>query len=177
MTEILKFLGLTGLVSTLWNLLAYFGMIAITIAVVNKKLRNHFFVWGPLVLFLYAWLFLHNPLLTGLQLIVTVSGILNLLNIKKSSLLVVSGLTLVVYILLLVTGSISGLWYWIGSFGLLGMGLGLTQLPKKRGFVIMTIGAVLIVIYSGALSIWIWFVLNIVFFIANLIELRRFKSA
>ena len=166
-------LGFTNLTSTFWNLLAYLGMIAIIAAVVSKKWQNHFFVWGPLALFLYAYLFLHNPLLGSLQLIITASGLLNLLKIKKYSLLIVGTLTVIVYGALLLGGSINGIWCWIGSFGLLGIGLGLTQLPKKRSFVIMAIGGALIIIYSGALTIWIWFILNLVFFGANILTLLR----
>ncbi len=173
-----ELLGFTGLTSTFWNLLAYLGMIVIIVAVISKKYRNHFFVWGPLALMFYAWFFLHNPLLYCLQFIIASSGALNLLRIKKgdSALLMVGILTGIAYILLLITGSINGIWYWIGSFGLLGIGLGLTQLPKKRSFVIMAIGGALIIIYSGALAIWIWFILNIAFFIANIAELIRWKD-
>ncbi len=178
MNEILNFLGFNGWESACWNLLAYLGMIIIIAAVISRKCRDHFFVWGPLALMLYAKFFLHNPLLVGLQLIIVVSGILNLQKIKKGALPVVGVLTAIVYIVLLATGSINGIWYWIGSFGLLGIGLGLTQLPKKRSFVIMSIGGALIVLYSGpwALKIWIWFILNLVFFGANVLTLLRWKK-
>jgi hypothetical protein len=175
MNEILNFLGFTGLTSALWNLLAYVGVGMIIAAVISRRLQNHFFVWGPLALLLYAWFFLHNPLLIGLQLVVTVSGVLNLLKIKKSALWIVGILAGGTYVQLLTTNSISGIWNWIGSFGLLAIGMGLTQLPKKIGFVIMSIGGVLIVLYSGpwALKIWIWFVLNIIFLGASAITLLR----
>ncbi len=176
--KMFELLGFTNVASIFWNILAYLGMIVIIVGVVFKteKWQSHFFVWGPLALMLYAWFFLHNPLLTGLQLIIAVSGILNLLKIKKCALLVVCCLTMIIYILLSVTGSISGIWYWIGSFGLLWIGLGLTQLPKKKSFVMMAIGGALIILYGGALGIWIWFVLNVIFFAANLIKVIRWKS-
>lgn len=172
MNGVLNFLGFTGLSGTFWNILAYLGMFAIIVAVVskNEKWQNHFFFWGPLALFLYAAFFLHNPLLAGLQFIIAASGLLNLLEIKKYALLRMGVLTVIIYSILLISGSISGIWCWIGSFGLLGIGLGLTQLPKKRSFAIMAVGGALIVVYSGALQIWVWFVLNIIFFALNLIE-------
>lgn len=178
MNEILNFLGFNGTINTLWNLLAYVGMIVIIVAVISEKYRNHFFVWGPLSLLLYAWFYFHNPLLSGIQLIITVSGGLNLMKIKKNAPLIVFVLTLIIYTLLIISGSISGFWSLIGSFGLWAIGMGITQLPKKRSFVIMSIGGVLIVLYSGpwALKIWIWFFLNAFFFGANVIKLLRWKK-
>lgn len=178
MNEILNFLGFNGWENTCCNLLAYIGMIMIIMAVINKKLQDAFFFWGPMLLLTYALYYLHNPLLIGLQLIITVSGALNYLKIKKGAPWIVGILTAAVYVYLLSTGSISGIWYWIGSFGLVALGMGLTQLPKKRSFVIMTIGGILIVLYSGpwALKIWIWFILNLVFFGANVLTLLRWKK-
>lgn len=175
MEQILSLLGFTDAVSILWNLAAYVGMILIIVAVVSAKWRNQFFVWGPLILLPYAWFYLHDPILTGLQLIVTTSGILNLVNIKKVAPLIVIALTVIVYLVLLITEQISGLWLWIGSFGFLGIAFGMTQLPHKRGFAVMALGGLLIVIYALALQIWVFFVLNVIFFAANLLELRKKK--
>lgn len=178
MNEILNFLGFNGWENTFFNLLAYLGMMMIITAVLSKKLQDKFFFLGPMLLLAYALFYLHNPLLTGLQLIITVSGALNLLKIKRGAPEAICFLTGVVYAYLLITGSISGIWYWIGSFGLVGLGMGLTQLPKKRAFVVMTIGGFLIVLYSGpwALKIWIWFILNAVFAGANVFTLLRWKK-
>ncbi|PIS35195.1 MAG: hypothetical protein COT36_03635 [Parcubacteria group bacterium CG08_land_8_20_14_0_20_38_56] len=173
MEQIFNLLGFTNIASILWNLLAYAGMILITVAVVSAKWRNQFFVWGPLALLLYAWFYLHNPILAGLQLVVTTSGVLNLRDIKKPAPFVVITLAVMVFAALLATGQISGLWPWIGAFGLLGIALGLTQLPHKRGFGIMASGGLLIVIYALALQIWVFFVLNAIFFVANLLEMRK----
>jgi len=179
MEQIFNLLGFTDVVSTLWNILAYAGMILITVAVVSTRWRNQFFVWGPIILLLYAWFYLHNPILAGLQLVVTVSGILNLLNAEKRvsffvfAPAVIITLAVIVFAALLTTGQISGLWPWFGALGLLGIALGLTQLPHKRGFGIMALGGLLIVVYAFALQIWVFFVLNMIFFVANLVELKK----
>ena len=136
-------------------------------------MQKHFFVWGPLALFLYALFYLNNAILTGLQLVVTVSGALNLLNIKKRSPYLVGILTVVVYLVLIIMGQLSNVWFWLGSLGLLGIALGLTQLPKRKGVMVMLIGGILIVVYALALAIWVFFVLNMVFATANAIELAR----
>jgi len=173
MEQVFTFLGFTGPVSIFWNLLAYVGMVLITVAVISAKWRNQFFFWGPLALLLYAGLYLHNPILTGLQIVVATSGLLNIRNIKKPAPFVVITLAVIVFAALLVTGQISGLWYWFGALGLLGIALGLTQLPHKRGFAVMALGGLLIVIYALALHIWVFFVLNAIFFATNLLELRK----
>lgn len=173
MGQILNFLGFTGLSSTLWNLLGYVGMILIIIAVVSPKWQKWFFVLGPLALLFYAWFYLHNPLLIGLEIIITASGILNLRNIKKPAPFIVIALAIAVFIALLVKGEISGIWSWFGALGLLGIALGLTQLPRKRGFIIMMAGGLLIAVYAFAFQVWIFFILNIIFFGANLREIRK----
>ncbi len=173
MEQILNLLGFTDTLSIVWNVLAYGAMILITIAVVSAKWRNLFFVLGPFILLFYAWLYLHNPLLIGLQFVITTSGILNFLNIKKPAPFVVIGLAVIVFVALLIFGQISGLWLWFGALGLLGLAFGLTQLPKKMGFIVMMIGGLLIVVYAFAFQVWVFFVLNIVFFVANIFELRK----
>ena len=173
MKEFLDVLGFTDAAGICWNIAAYIGMIMIIMAVISTKLQKHFFVWGPLILLFYAGLYLHNYILAGLQLTITVSGALNLFNVKKWSPHIVIALAVLVYAALLITGQISGLWPIIGSFGLLGIALGLTQLPKKKGFAIMALGGLLIVIYAFALQIWVFLILNIVFFAANLLKLFK----
>jgi len=169
-------LGFTDPFSIVWNIAAYLGMALITAAVLSQKMRKHFFVWGPLILLLYALFYLNNAILTGLQLVVTVSGSLNLLGVKRTAPYLVAVLTIAVYVVLLIMGELSNVWFWLGSFGLLGIAIGLTQLPKRLGFSIMMAGGMLIVIYAYALEIWVFFILNIVFAAANLMELVKFKE-
>jgi hypothetical protein len=174
MEQILNILGFTDSINTAWSLLGYAGMILITIAVISAKWQKPFFFWGPLVLLVYAT-HLNDFILMGLQTIITASGLLNLLNIKKKSTQIVLALTVAVYAILLATGKIYGI-HWVGSFGLLGIAIGMTQLPLKRGFTIMSIGGLLVVVYSFALQVWIFFILNIVFFIANILSIKSYKA-
>lgn len=171
--QILNTLGFTDPVSIFWNLLAYVGMVMIIVAVASQKLRNQFFFWGPLLLLIYAGFFIHNFILAGLQLVVVASAVLNLLNIKRKNSFIIIVLTLILYAVLLIFGQISEFLPLIGSFGLLSIAFGLTQLPKKRGFALMALGGLLIVVYAFFLQIWVFFVLNLLFFIANILELRK----
>ncbi len=173
MEQIFSILGFTDTVSTIWNVIGYVGMIAIIVGVLSGKLRNQLLFWGPLILVIYAWLFLHDPVLVGLQLVVTTSGALNLLNIKKLAPLIIIVFSAIIFIVLLLTGQISGLWSWLGALGLWGIALGFTQLPHKRAFTLMALGGLFIIIYSYAFQVWIFFILNIFFFIANIRELKR----
>jgi len=173
MEQVFTFLGFIGPVSIFWNLLAYVGMVLITLAVISAKWRNQFFFWGPLALLLYAGLYLKNPILTGLQLVIIVSGVLNLFSIKKIAPVILIALTIIVYTILLTTKQISGLWPVIGSFGLLGIAFGMTQLPLKRAFTIMAFGGLMIIVYALALHIWVFFVLNAIFFATNLLKTKK----
>lgn len=173
MEQILNFLGFTSVANTLWNLSGYLGMILIIIGVLSKKWRNRFFVLGPFILLIYAWLFLHDPILVGLQLVVTTSGALNLLDIKKRAAFIIIVLSVIVFGILLITGQISGLWSWFGALGLWGIALGFTQLPHKRGFTFMALGGFLIMIYAFAFQVWVFFILNIFYVGVNIIELKK----
>ena len=172
MEQILNVLGFTDAVSIFWHCLAYTAMILIIIAVLSEKYRNQFFLCGSLILLFYSWLYLHNPILACLQLVVMMSGVLTILHIQKSAFFVV-GLAIIVFIALLATGQIFGLWPWLGALGLFAVALGLARLPCKQGFALMALGAFLVTIYSLALSIWVFFALSIIFFTANIIELRK----
>jgi hypothetical protein len=176
--DLIEILGFTSMFGIFWNLLAYIAMVLIIIAVLSEKYREGLFFWGPLILFLYALIYLQDPILTGLQLIISVSGVLNISYIKErlpkvTTFVVIIILTVIVFAVLLITGRFSNFWFWIGSFGLLGIALGLPQLPNKRGFAIMALGGLLIVIYAFALQIWVFFVLNIIFFIVNFREFLK----
>lgn len=173
MEPILNFLGFTDMISTSWNLLGYTGMILIIIGVLFAKWRNRFFVWGPFILLIYAWFFLHDPILVGLQLVVTTSGVLNLRNIKKRAAFIIIALSAVVFGILLITGQLFGLGSWIGALGLWGIALGFTQLPRKRGFTFMTLGGFLIMIYAFVFQVWVFFILNIFYVGVTIIELKK----
>lgn len=170
MEQIINLLGFTNTAGILWSLLAYLGMILIITAVVFPKWRNQFFVWGPLILLLYAWFYLHDPILTGLQFIITTSGLLNFLNIKKPAALIIIILAVIVFTILLSGGKLVSLPSWLGALGLLGIALGLTRLPRKEGFIFMAAGALLVVFYAFILQIWVFFILNLIFFAANVWE-------
>lgn len=176
MEGILNFLGFTSTVSTLWYLLGYTGMVLIIIAVLSDKLRDRLFVWGVSALLVFAWFFLHDPILAGLQFITTVSAVLNLLKIKKSASFIVIALAVMVFAALLITGEISGLWLWFGALGLLGIALGLAKLPRRRAFALMAIGGLLIVIYALVFKVWVFFILNIFFTGVSLIEFITYKE-
>jgi len=102
--------------------------------------------------------------------------VLNLLNVKKVTPAVMIILSAIIFTALLVTGQLSGLGYWIGALGLWGIALGFTQLPRRRAFTIMAIGGLLIIVYALIFKVWVFFILNIFFFGANLLEFRRYKE-
>ena len=81
--QIINQLGFTDPAGIFWNTLAYIGMAVIIIAVVSDRWRSQFFFWRPLILLFYAGFYLRDALLTGLQIVITVSGALNLAKIKN----------------------------------------------------------------------------------------------
>ena len=83
-------------------------------------------------------------------------------------------LVIVICAILIITEQVGKYWYyWLGGLGFLGFALGLTQLPRKRGFIIMTLGGLLIAIYSFVLQIWVFVLFNVIFIIINIFEIRK----
>lgn len=170
MQTLIQFLGFTTLTSSAWNAVAYIAFIGIIIGVSSERYRNLLFTVGAFVLALYASIFLHNQLFATLQMVIVVSGFLQLLKFSDSrfSIGLLSLFTLASYLNLTLNGVVSEIWSFIGSLGLLGIAFGLVVLPKRFGFLIMTMGGIFLVIYAFTVSAWVFFFLNIFFAIVNI---------
>ncbi len=169
MQVLAEFLGFTSLASSLWNTISYLAFIAIITGVFWERCRNWLITMGAIVLAVYAAIFLQNTLLTTLQIVIAISGILQLCRVSRSSaMLTMIGCTIVAYLFLIFENAIVDDWSFVGSFGLLGIALGLTILPKRDGFLVMAAGGLLLIGYSFVIGAWVFFFLNIFFFIANL---------
>lgn len=164
-----EFLGFTSLNSGLWNAVSYLAFIAIIIGVFWERYRNWLITIGAIALAIYAAAFLQNTLLTTLQIVITVSGILQLCRVsRKSAMLTMIGCTIAAYLFLILKNAVADIWSFVGSLGLLGIAFGLTILPKRYGFLVMAAGGLLLVVYSFIIGAWVFFFLNIFFFVANL---------
>ena len=167
----LEFLGFVSLESTLWNVVGYGAFIGIIVGVLSEGLRKPLFVIGPILLALYAGLFLHDPLFTSLQILITVSGVLQLANVpRRTSMVVMVIATIVAYLFLIFGGILVDVWAVIGSLGLLGIAFVIIRLPKPDVFLLMAAGGALLVIYGFVVEAWVFFFLNIFFAIANVRE-------
>ena len=171
---LIEFFGCTTLAGGIWNISAYLAFIGIIIGVFSERYRNLLFTLGPAVLALYAYAFLHNPLFTALQVIIVVSGILQWLKIAKhTAITVIFSATIAAYIFLASINAITDVWGLIGSFGLLGIALGLAVLPWRPGFLVMAGGGALLAVYGFMVSAWVFFFLNIFFAVANILTWRK----
>lgn len=174
MQTLAEFFGYTTLAGGIWNIAAYAAFIGIIVGVFSERYRNLLITIGAAMLALYAYFFLHDALFTALQTIIVVSGILQWLKVAKyPAIVVILAATLAAYIFLASIGAITGAWGLIGSFGLLGIALGLTILPRRSGFLIMAGGGALLVVYGFMVSAWVFFFLNIFFAIANMLTWRK----
>ncbi len=169
MQILLEFLGFTSLTSSLWNAASYLAFIAIIIGVFWERYRNWLITIGAMALAIYAAAFLKNTLLTTLQIVITISGILQLCRVSRNSAMrIMIGCTVAAYFFLIFKNAIADAWSFVGSLGLLGIAFGLTILPKRYGFLVMAAGGLLLVAYSFIINAWVFFFLNIFFFVANL---------
>lgn len=175
MQELVNFLGFTSLESTIWNIIGYGAFMAIIVGVLYEKYRKPLFVIGPLLLIPYAGIFLKDPVFTNLQILITVAGILQLLNQpQRFSMKAMILLTIAAFASLVFNGSLVDVWALVGSLGLLGIAFGSIRLPKHDAFALMTIGGLLLIVYSYVTQVWIFFFLNIFFVVANIKNLYIF---
>ena len=169
MQALAELLGFTSFAGSLWNAASYLAFIAIIIGVFWERYRNWLITLGAAVLGIYAAAFLQNTLLAILQTVIVFSGILQLFKTpRRSAMFVMITLTIGAYIFLILTNSITDAWAFVGSLGLLGIAFGLTILPKRYGFLVMAAGGLLLVAYSFVIGAWVFFLLNIFFFVANI---------
>lgn len=164
-----EFFGFTSFNDGLWNTISYLAFIMIIIGVFWERYRNWLITTGAIVLAIYAAVFLQNTLLTTLQIVITISGILQLCRVSRNSAMrTMIGCTIAAYFFLIFKNAIADIWSFVGSLGLLGIAFGLTTLPKRYGFLVMAAGGLLLVAYSFVIGAWVFFFLNIFFFAANL---------
>ncbi|MDO8743245.1 MAG: hypothetical protein Q7J30_01645 [Candidatus Azambacteria bacterium] len=153
----------------LWNAVSYLAFIMIIVGIFWQRCRNWLITMGAIALAVYAAIFLQNTLLTTLQIVIAISGILQLCRVsRKIAMRVMIGCTIAAYLFLIFENTIADDWSFIGSLGLLGIAFGLTMLPKRYGFLVMAAGGLLLIGYSFVIGAWVFFFLNIFFFIANL---------
>ena len=168
MKTLLELLGFTSVASTAWNLAAYVAFIGIIIGVSSERHRNVLTAIGAVILGLYAWLFLHNPLFATLQVLIVISICLQWAKLSRQhTMLAMLPLTLLAYFLLAKNGAIADVWSLIGSFGFLGIAFGLVVLPKKFGFLLLVAGGALLTVYAYHVSAWVFFLLNVFYVIES----------
>ena len=169
MQALLELMGFTTATGVAWNLAAYVAFIVIIIGISSDRHRNTLTAIGAIVLGVYAWIFLHNPLFAALQALVVISICFQWAKLSpRNTVVTFLSLTALAYFLLAKNGAIADAWSLAGSFGLLGIAIGLIILPKKPGFLILAAGGVLLVVYGYHASAWVFFLLNAVYFVESM---------
>ncbi|OGF62008.1 hypothetical protein A2926_01440 [Candidatus Giovannonibacteria bacterium RIFCSPLOWO2_01_FULL_44_40] len=175
--NVLNFLGFVDFTSTIWNLVAYAGMVVILFGVKSKNYRPHLIGFGAVILTFFAFLFLRDYILTSLQLLIAISGVLEIFGVnKKVSTTIFSVLSAVLFITLIFGGYVPDALRWLGVFGALGIAFGLIFVPHRLGFVSMALGGALLVIYAPFVGAWVFFFLNLIFTILNLQMVMRLNK-
>ncbi|MBI4995244.1 hypothetical protein HZC21_06460 [Candidatus Peregrinibacteria bacterium] len=131
-----------------------------------KSLKNWLFAIGGLIMFLYAFLGYQQggPIFfVILQIMVGISSILMMLNTSDkvdTPILIISSLGLIIWSLYLFEGYNTILFI----LGLCGIGLGYAfQMGTLRRSIALTLGSVLIALFSYMEASWIFFWLNVFF--------------
>lgn len=176
MESLREFFGFTTAASSAWNAVAYAAFVGIITGVFWERYRNLLITFGAAILALYSGIFFHNTLFTVLQLLIVVSGLLQLVNAhKRFAMITMVTFTITAYAFLALSGIITDTWTLMGSFGLLGIAFGLVILPKHYGFIVMSVGGILLIFYGFAVEAWVFFFLNIFFAVANTYEWNKVR--
>lgn len=174
MQTITEFLGFTTLAGSIWNAISYAAFIGIIIGISWERGRNALFTFGASALALYAGFFLHDILFTTLQILITISALMQWTKVSGYFAgIAMTVLTVAAYLFLISRGAIADIWSLAGSLGLLGIAFGILVLNsnsgrKRYGFLIMAAGGTLLVLYALHVKAWVFFFLNIFFAIANI---------
>jgi len=165
----LGFLGFTTVANSIWNATSYVAFTIIIVGVFSERYRNILITLGAAALAVYALVFLKNPLFATLQTLIVISGLLQMVKLRRNfAVTAMIVLTVVAYAFLHLSGAITGGWALVGSFGLLGIAFGLIILPERYGFLLMAAGGLLLIVYAFHVAVWVFFFLNIFFAIANI---------
>lgn len=165
-----EFLGFNSVESTIWNVIGYGAFIAVICGVLFQRVRKASLFLGPLALVFYAWLFLHNPLLTVMQVLITFSGFAQLIDWRSRAVarILVTG-SLVAVAGLALAGQLAAPISWLGVTGFLCLFFGVFGImPEKPGwFLVLSLSGVLLAVYSGVIQVWVYVFLNAFFAVAN----------
>ncbi len=165
----LEILGFTTLESTLWNSVAYVSLIAIVFGITYERFRAPILVFAPFMLALYSGFFLKDQLFTIAQLLITVSGLLGMFRVgRPASAITILCLVALTSVSLLILGVFEDKMAIVGYYGLLGIVFGIMFLPEARGFLILTVGTLLLIAYSYSVGAWVFFTLNFILLFANM---------
>lgn len=171
MGELISILGFTTQEAVFWNLLAYSAVLLVTVGIFWEKVRLWFFFAGGVALALYSALFLESSLFTVLQLVLTHSAYLQLLEVpRRASAFLLLWVTAVAVLFLLMNGHITTIPEWVGTAGFLAIIVGIVSLPRAEAFIELALGGLLLVIFAYATGAWAFFVLNLIFALANVWE-------
>lgn len=177
MEALLEFLGFTTLEGIIWNSVAYISVLAIVYAVLFEKGRFVVFAIAGALLALYSHFFFHSVLFTTLQVVVSISAILQVLKVDAfSQKVLLAFITFYAFVFLFTQGELNTALNMVGAFGFLGIAVGIIMLPRVHAFLVMALGGGALIVYAFALSAWPFFVLNVFYTMANVWQWSTLKE-
>lgn len=161
-------LGFTSFWSTVFNVLAYTGLLTSTWGILDKKRQPYLFLAGTTLLGLFAF-FGGNPIFMGSQSIVIMASLMRVMKTPDSW-----KLTAAIAILILTgvarSGDINSAVALVGVIALLGLTLGVIFSPGIYGSLSFTVGGGFMVYYSYLVWSLPFLLFNIPFIAAALWE-------
>lgn len=168
MGHVLAMLGFSTLASGLWNMFAYIAFGAIIYAFQTSRAINPIVFIAGTVLGIYAYAYLGNPLFMILQAIIAGSALLSIMRVGRMILIgILVSATVTAIVWLFGNGYLASAIDVVGAVGLTGIAFGLILLPAALGSLVLAGSGVLLIWFSLASKVWVFFALNIYFAVAN----------
>lgn len=162
-------LGFTSFWSTIFNALAYTGLLTSTWGILDKKRQPYLFLTGVTLLCVFA-VFGGNPIFMGAQSIVLMASLMRVLHTPDSWKLTVT-ITLLVFANMARRGDLDSGVALLGATALLGLTFGVVFSPAISGNIFFVIGGVFMAYYSYLVWSPPFLLLNIPFTLAALWEI------
>lgn len=164
-------LGFTSFWSTIFNLLAYLGLLTFTTGILYKSRQANLFFAGGVMVWAFA-VYSGNPIFVGAQTIMLLASFMRLRKVIDSAAITVF-LTAVILISMYFRGDIDSPLLWLGAIAAVGLAVGVAFAQRLPGNLLFTAGGILMGLFAYIVNSPPFFVLNVIFTIAVLYEISR----
>ena len=164
-------LGFISFWSTVFNLLAYVGLLIFTAGILYKPRQAQLFFCGGLMVWAFA-VYGGNPIFVGAQTIMLLASFMRLRKVSDAAAITVF-LTAIILTSMYFRGDIGSLLLWLGAIAAICLAVGVALAQRLPGNLLFTAGGILMGWFAYIVNSPPFLVLNVIFTIAVLYEIGK----